>query len=150
MAISANLLERSLQRLVAVAIALVVGFAATSQTSYASCGDYLHHGPMSSDHSPANADGLSLGELQSLWQNLLGTSHGQRGKSRCERGQCHQAPPPAPAESPRVAPVRDQSFVCKLSEQDHVRDSASWPRPVSGSLLATPFLEVQSPPPKQS
>ncbi len=149
MATTADLIARSLQRLVVVVVSLALGLIITSQYTYASCGDYLDHGPMSgSDHRAAAAKFADLD--QSLWQQVLDQARSQRGPTRCERGQCRQAPAPLPIEPSRVAPVRDQSFVFHQLDASDDRLTSHWPRPISGSASADPFLEILSPPPKHS
>ncbi len=126
MATTADLIARSLQRLVVVVVSLALGLIITSQYTYASCGDYLDHGSMSgSDHRAAAAKFADLD--QSLWQQVLDQARSQRGPTRCERGQCRQAPAPLPIEPSRVAPVRDQSFVCHQLDASDDQLTSHWP-----------------------
>lgn len=155
----------SVRRLVVFAI-VVASLLMGNRRAFATCGDYLLHGPMESAlHGSGgwsrgvghDSDGLiGLGSI--VWDDpnwLLyfpgSDSLPAKSPSPCAGGRCQSAPPPSPMHLPgRIILWKQLATVLRDSVSDRDVESCGWLFPADGVCPSSPFLSVDVPPPERA
>lgn len=114
--------------------------------AYASCGDYLLHGP-----DRANSHGSMASQLPAdLVSHSLPAGSPEAPRSACEGGKCQSAPLAFPVDPPRISVPKQPATLIGAAELRSTPDDGNWARPMDGLLPSSPFLEIASPPPRLS
>jgi hypothetical protein len=153
------------RRLVVFAI-VVTSLLIGNRRAFATCGDYLLHGPMGSAlHGGAGlapGGGNDLDRLSGLgsivWDNPAWLSYfpgsdslPTESPSPCAGGRCQSAPPPSPMHLPgRIILWKQLATVLRESVSDRDIESCGWLFPADGVCPSSPSLSVEVPPPERA
>lgn len=130
-----GLYRHSLERFGVLTLAFGLVLFAMSSPVFASCGDYLLHGP-------------EIDSTEDASQFLRLFDEQPRPHSACEGGRCQSQPIPPPLDPSRVSIPKPTFFGLLSSDQQAFLLGSAWARPCNGSRAESPFYDVASPPPR--
>lgn len=130
-----GLYRHSLGRFGVLGLAFGLVLFAMSSSAFASCGDYLLHGPMVD----------STQDASQFWRLF---DEQPQPHSACEGGRCQSQPIPPPLDPWRVTIPKPTLLGVLSSDQQAFLLGSAWARPRNGSRADSPFYDVASPPPR--